>query len=488
MISDNKLSERELRKWKEAEELSDKYEYEKLKSHLSELEEEKESFFHNRMGGSKRVKQIDIEIKELKKQMSKFTQDAMDQLALMGITQDAEPSYKSNTGKTYTKTELESILRTRQKDFNNSKKREEAFRKEAKQLHDLGKDYSFKLKMAESEEQIQNDIVENILNIKTALVGITQDADKDQHYWDRQGEYWKDLYYYWKAIFETSSDPKARKEAKPKMEEAKRKRDFAYQQFNSFITKDAEKLPDGVKKDAEGYYYYNGKGPYTTIEKALAGGQSNVISNKDAKLPTDWDVGYFNNQWYVTRNGQKYKGPFRSMKAAEDWLRQVRPDFDEDAEPFQPSGGFKTWDPEVIKAKWLEAKKQGADQKVLQELENTYQEAIKERMSKKSTDNDATEGGAIEQYGENKETESMPLEKEPMQAQDADIEQIPNNYRPEFPKAGFLVHYSNGMKAKWFATRQEAEQFIKQMAKEGKDSEAKRVQDAAEIIKMLGIM
>lgn len=34
----------------------------------------------------------------------------------------------------------------------------------------------------------------------------------------------------------------------------------------------------------------------------------------------DWDVGIFNGQWYITRNGQKLKGPFRSMKEAERYL------------------------------------------------------------------------------------------------------------------------------------------------------------------------
>lgn len=34
----------------------------------------------------------------------------------------------------------------------------------------------------------------------------------------------------------------------------------------------------------------------------------------------DWDVGNFNGKWYITRNGQKLKGPFLSMKEAENYL------------------------------------------------------------------------------------------------------------------------------------------------------------------------
>lgn len=34
----------------------------------------------------------------------------------------------------------------------------------------------------------------------------------------------------------------------------------------------------------------------------------------------DWDVGNFNGQWYVTKNGQKLVGPFMSMKEAERYL------------------------------------------------------------------------------------------------------------------------------------------------------------------------
>lgn len=86
-----------------------------------------------------------------------------------------------------------------------------------------------------------------------------------------------------------------------------------------------------------------------------------------------------------------------------------------------------------------------------------------------SKDNDATENGAIKQFGQSKQTEVMPVEKKPVLAQDASIEKIPANYRPEFPKEGYLVRYSNGMKAKWFATKEEAEAFMLKVKQEGKD-------------------
>lgn len=47
------------------------------------------------------------------------------------------------------------------------------------------------------------------------------------------------------------------------------------------------------------------------------------LSTEDA-IPTDWDVGLFDGKWYITRNGRKVKGPFSSMKAAENYLENSK--------------------------------------------------------------------------------------------------------------------------------------------------------------------
>ena len=47
------------------------------------------------------------------------------------------------------------------------------------------------------------------------------------------------------------------------------------------------------------------------------------VGNKNLDWNTgtiDWDVANFNGQWYITKNGQKLKGPFPSMKEAERYL------------------------------------------------------------------------------------------------------------------------------------------------------------------------
>jgi len=114
---------------------------------------------------------------------------------------------------------------------------------------------------------------------------------------------------------------------------------------------------------------------------------------------------------------------------------------------------------------------QSADnlEKTLKEEETTLKAYKNIAKLAPTHDNDATENGAIEEFGQNHETEVMPLEKNPVLAQDASIEKIPANYRPEFPKAGYLVRYAKGMKAKWFATQQEAEAFMSKIKQEGKD-------------------
>lgn len=42
----------------------------------------------------------------------------------------------------------------------------------------------------------------------------------------------------------------------------------------------------------------------------------------------DWDVGIFNGQWYITKNGQKFKGPFRSMNEAVRYLEGHKWEFE----------------------------------------------------------------------------------------------------------------------------------------------------------------
>jgi hypothetical protein len=44
------------------------------------------------------------------------------------------------------------------------------------------------------------------------------------------------------------------------------------------------------------------------------------------------------------------------------------------------------------------------------------------------------------------------------------IEKIPDNWRPEFPKAGYIVYYAPN-KAKWFATESEAKRFAESQDK-----------------------
>lgn len=40
---------------------------------------------------------------------------------------------------------------------------------------------------------------------------------------------------------------------------------------------------------------------------------------------SDWDVGLFEGNWFVTKNGQKFKGPFASMNLAENWIKNNKP-------------------------------------------------------------------------------------------------------------------------------------------------------------------
>lgn len=49
----------------------------------------------------------------------------------------------------------------------------------------------------------------------------------------------------------------------------------------------------------------------------------NKVRNKNLNWDTgtiDWDVANFNGKWYITKNGQKLKGPFSSMQEAERYL------------------------------------------------------------------------------------------------------------------------------------------------------------------------
>lgn len=52
------------------------------------------------------------------------------------------------------------------------------------------------------------------------------------------------------------------------------------------------------------------------------------------------------------------------------------------------------------------------------------------------------------------------------------IEKIPDNWRPEFPKAGYVVYYAPN-KAKWFATEAEAKRFAESQDKAQKNGNAK---------------
>lgn len=52
------------------------------------------------------------------------------------------------------------------------------------------------------------------------------------------------------------------------------------------------------------------------------------------------------------------------------------------------------------------------------------------------------------------------------------IEKIPDNWRPEFPKAGYIVYYAPN-KAKWFATEAEAKRFAESQDKTQKAGNTK---------------
>lgn len=52
------------------------------------------------------------------------------------------------------------------------------------------------------------------------------------------------------------------------------------------------------------------------------------------------------------------------------------------------------------------------------------------------------------------------------------IEKIPDNWRPEFPKAGYIVYYAPN-KAKWFATEAEAKKFAESQDKAQKTGNSK---------------
>lgn len=80
--------------------------------------------------------------------------------------------------------------------------------------------------------------------------------------------------------------------------------------------------------------------------------------------------------------------------------------------------GYKFEDPKEIEKAIKELEKSDRpDMQYLMALKRALELAKAERATK---DNDATENGAIEEFGQNKETEAMPLEKKPVLAQDGD--------------------------------------------------------------------
>jgi len=56
----------------------------------------------------------------------------------------------------------------------------------------------------------------------------------------------------------------------------------------------------------------------------------------------------------------------------------------------------------------------------------------------------------------------------------ANIEKIPDNWRPGYEKAGYVVHYDNNMKMKWFATEEEAKKFASSVGNDTPAEYAKR--------------
>lgn len=89
-IQDGKMKEL-WEKMRKAEKWADEHEYQKLLDKIQSLKNEKESYFKNREGSHPRVRKIEQELAELERKMKMF-KDTMDQLALIGITQDADPS------------------------------------------------------------------------------------------------------------------------------------------------------------------------------------------------------------------------------------------------------------------------------------------------------------------------------------------------------------------------------------------------------------
>jgi hypothetical protein len=101
-----------------------------------------------------------------------------------------------------------------------------------------------------------------------------------------------------------------------------------------------EKIPDNWRPEfpKAGYivYYAPNKAKWFATEseaKRFAESQDKAqktgnrrVGNAGNKNPDwnvgnyDWDVGIFNGQWYITKNGQKFKGPFRSMNEAARYL------------------------------------------------------------------------------------------------------------------------------------------------------------------------
>ena len=76
-------------KMHKAEKLADEHEYQKLLDKIESLKNEKESYFKNREGSHPRVRKIEQELAELERKKKMF-KDTMDQLAMIGITQDAK--------------------------------------------------------------------------------------------------------------------------------------------------------------------------------------------------------------------------------------------------------------------------------------------------------------------------------------------------------------------------------------------------------------
>lgn len=277
-------------KVKEAEKLADKHQYKLLQEEYAELfarHLEMQNFSRK----SPEYYRINYRLKKVREEMEKYEKDndTMDQLAMIGITQDAGGLYKmAMTNKNPYLGKLVWIPIGRDK-YKAVVMREDGSRVYVRtpqgnggwfQKHEveLIKDNE----VTDSDPTLDEYKFEDPKEIEKAIKEVEKSDHPNMQYLGalkralelaKQERSIKDDDATENGAIEQYGQNKETEKMEPQKEP---------------IQAQDEKLPEGVKKDAEGYYYYKGKGPYTTIEKALAGGQSSVIKNdSEAKQVQD---------------------------------------------------------------------------------------------------------------------------------------------------------------------------------------------------------